>query len=373
VDREITYFMHIPWNWIKQRPQFIAEELSNYFSIKIIYQQPYISTGLNQTESIHRNIEIFKYLSIPFKGRIKLFQWLNTYFIRIQLKLFGIIKSKSLIWITHPEMYPYIPSTNLTNPIIYDCMDDVLEFPSAKNNAIHHKKLLLLEKKLCLNSKIIFCSSHYLKYKLINRYNLDSNKITVVNNGINLQNLMRKKTLPKLLLDFFSNRTKKIVYIGTISEWFDFDLVMYSLEKINNIEYLLFGPTEVTIPYHNRIRYCGSIEHEYVSAIMNMADVLVMPFILNELIKSVNPVKAYEYIFSSKPALLVQYEETEKFSDYLYLYKSHDDYVNQLVKIIDNHPIQKIADTKKEKFIYSSTWAGRSEEIYNIMSNQLRN
>ncbi|MGI6483581.1 MAG: hypothetical protein ACOX08_09975 [Methanobacterium sp.] len=35
--KKILYLMHLEWNWNKQRPQFIAEGLNDYFDIKVIY------------------------------------------------------------------------------------------------------------------------------------------------------------------------------------------------------------------------------------------------------------------------------------------------------------------------------------------------
>lgn len=360
--------MHVPWNWIKQRPQFLAEELTQYFSVTVSYQRPFTLSDHIKYDLTNKNLSFFKYFAIPFKSRLKLLFLLNLFFVKTQFVLFRLINQKTIIWVTHPEMYQFLPHCNLRNDIIYDCMDDVLEFSSAKNNVSFREKLILLEKKLCIESKIIFCSSNYLKSKLIERYNINSHKIKIINNGINLQNLTIKKELPEVVLSFFQNINKKIVYIGTISEWFDFNLILKSLEEIPDIEYLLFGLTEIQIPQHERITYCGTIEHGYVSSVMDMADILVMPFKVNELIKSVNPVKAYEYVYASKPALIVEYDETKKFADYLFLYKSENDYIFQLKEILFHKIVKDVSNDKRELFISSSQWANRAKEIYDAIS-----
>ena len=35
--KKILYIMHVDWNWIKQRPHFIAEELTTWYDIKVVY------------------------------------------------------------------------------------------------------------------------------------------------------------------------------------------------------------------------------------------------------------------------------------------------------------------------------------------------
>ena len=34
--KKMLYCMHIGWNWIKQRPHFIAEELANEYDLTVI-------------------------------------------------------------------------------------------------------------------------------------------------------------------------------------------------------------------------------------------------------------------------------------------------------------------------------------------------
>ena len=37
MTKKILYIMHLDWRYIKQRPHFIAEALSNFYSINVIY------------------------------------------------------------------------------------------------------------------------------------------------------------------------------------------------------------------------------------------------------------------------------------------------------------------------------------------------
>ena len=93
------------------------------------------------------------------------------------------------------------------------------------------------------------------------------------------------------------------MYVGTISEWFDFDLLISILDEYKTINAVLIGPSDVKIPKHDRIHYLGTVERKYIFNIMSHAWVLVMPFLINELVKSVNPVKLYEYIYMGKPII----------------------------------------------------------------------
>ena len=84
--------MHIPWQWIKQRPHFIAEYLSEYFQIDVLYKIPlnvHKKNLINKEEYIP-NIKPF--FQFPFK-RFKL-TFLINYFLD-----FLFLKKRSILMI----------------------------------------------------------------------------------------------------------------------------------------------------------------------------------------------------------------------------------------------------------------------------------
>jgi teichuronic acid biosynthesis glycosyltransferase TuaH len=374
MNYKILYLMHIPWNWVKQRPHFIAENLSRYFDVTVLYQKPFRRRNL-VLNSVSNLVQIKEFYGIPFKNRSVLLNLINNFFVRVQFKINNLFNKNKydIVWITNPEMYQYLKYIIDDKILVYDCMDDALEFPLIKSNKWLFENLYKLEEELCVRSNLIFCSSDYLKNKLVNRYKFDIKKIKTINNGINLDNLYIQSDIPSEIKELFVGEDKKLVYIGTISEWFDFDLVLESLNQCNGIKYLLFGPTEVKIPKHKNLIYYGPIIHEYVSTIMKMSDILVMPFKVNELVKSVNPVKVYEYIYSGKPSLVVKYEETKKFDRYVFLYNSYDDYLETIKNILSNKLHMNLSESEKFNFLERATWQYRVKEMIEILSEHLNN
>ena len=128
--------MHIPWQWIKQRPHFIAEYLSEYFQIDVLYKIPLKvdKKNLINREEYIPNVKPF--FQFPFKRfeYLKRFDFFNKLFFRFSISQ-KKISSYDYIWITSISLYPMISHliTNTTK-IIWDCMDDELEFKSFKDN-----------------------------------------------------------------------------------------------------------------------------------------------------------------------------------------------------------------------------------------------
>jgi len=370
MDYKVLYLMHVPWDWIKQRPHFIAENLSQSFGVTVLYQRPFRRKNL-MLNSVNASVQVKEYYGIPFKSRSFLLNSINNFFVKVQLEINNLFNKYDIVWVTHPAMYQYVKYIIADKILIYDCMDDALEFPTIKSNKRLLENLYKLEEELCIRSNLLFCSSNYLRNKLISRYKFDINNIKIINNGININNLSVQSEIPAEIKKLFIGEDKKIVYIGTISEWFDFDLVLKSLNECNGIKYLLFGPTEAQIPKHKNLIYYGPIKHECVSTIMKMSDLLVMPFKVNELVKSVNPVKVYEYIYSGKPSLVVKYEETEKFDRYVFLYKSYNDYLKLIKDILNNKLYINVSETERFNFLERSTWEYRVKEMIEILSEHL--
>ena len=89
-----------------------------------------------------------------------------------------------MLWISAPEMINWIPKS-INTFIIYDCMDDVISFPS---NKLRINDLLSLEKKLVQSSSLIFFSSSTLQRVIKARYNFET-KSFVINNAFSFLNL----------------------------------------------------------------------------------------------------------------------------------------------------------------------------------------
>jgi teichuronic acid biosynthesis glycosyltransferase TuaH len=358
--------MHFPWKWLKQRPHFLAENFVNSVNVTVAYRDTYNKKHLVPTD-VEGNLAIKELRSLPF-NRFKMIKRLNRFLIRPQMQ--NLLKKNDLVWLTYPELFDWVESDlNDRHFLIYDCMDDALEFPDAKTNSWLSKRLFALEQKLIQRANLVFCTAKRLADILQTRYSLSPDKIHIVNNAINLYDPQEFVRDEKIDACFKSNRVH-VVYIGAVSEWFDFEPILESLKVFDSIEYLFFGPIEVKIPAHPRIQTLGTIPHRQVFQVLAKADVLVMPFKINDLVLGVNPIKVYEYIYSGKPALVKRYPETEKFRYFVHLYTTSTEYIESLRQIINAGC--KVHDQEARiEFAKENSWPHRAKECLNLIMNNL--
>ncbi|MDR2409327.1 MAG: glycosyltransferase [Bacteroidales bacterium] len=362
--KKIFYFMHVDWNWIKQRPHFLSEGLSKYFDIEVRYERNFIHnkrlTYNQKKETEHLKIRSIKRL--PF-NRFYIIYILNS--IISKMFLWRSTRNADFIWVPSPLYFPYYKKRK-NQIVVYDCMDNMLGFNQKKSLK---RRIEKYEKRLVKQADIIISTSEYLRDILVNRYNLKKN-IHVINNAIFTDDSSSELVLPQSIQICFENNTFfKIVYIGTIAEWFDFDLLISSVKQNEKIKYFLFGPCEIDIPKHPQIEIVGPIEHKYIYPVMQQADCLIMPFIINELIRSVNPVKAYEYIYAHKPVIMPHYGESEKFADYIYLYDTPQKYHAFITKLVNQYLTPKNSYEAHKKYALQNTWDCRIAEIRKILVN----
>jgi len=365
--KKILYLMHVPWNWIKQRPHFIAENLNQYFKV-IIYCEKTYRKNLLVENNVPEDTVCKTMFRLPF-DRLEITSKINKIIKIKQLK--KVIKGVDIVWLTFPLIFQVVDNILPEKvKLIYDCMDDALEFPLFKRNINLSKKILDCEKKLIQRANIVFLSSEYLRKIIIKRYgNLKHSY--VINNAIQLYpNALRtSRSLELNNYDRFFNKSYfNITYLGTISNWLDFDLILKSLDIFQDIRYVLFGISEIRIPKHERIVYGGSVTHDYVYHIMKMSDALVIPFKKCELIHSVNPVKIYEYIYSCTPSIVLEYEETKRFKDFIYLYDNEKAYFQIINKLIKNNIIKQDCDAYIQ-FAKDNTWENRVQEIVKLIES----
>ena len=358
--------MHVSWFWIKQRPQFLVEELSKKHKLTVVcledtYDAQKIQNASTGLPFVLTTIFLFsKKLQGLFVSKV------NFYLKKIQLRF--LIRKTEVVWLNTPTQFLHIKT--LLQPghvLVYDCKDDMAAFH--ESDPAVFQNIIAIEMSLCLKADLILASSDVLKSRIKERYAVDAN-VFVVNNGLSDQLFEHQQ--PAVLpgsLDFMLTDTTRVyvIYIGTISSWFDFDRVILAASQNTRCTFVLIGPADIPIPVHPSIIHVPPVQHSFVNSIMQFAHVLIMPFRITELVKAVNPVKAYEYISSGKPVILSSYSETAKFKDYAYLY-TDDLSFSALINSAANHSLlPKKSPDECLTFAKENTWTKRGLYIQQLL------
>lgn len=357
--KKILYIIHIDWDWIKQRPHYIAEGLTNFFDVHILYGRS--PRRYNMVKNSRNGLSLQAFFPIPFFLNIEFIYKIHKIYLK---KYFSYIINKydpDYIWVTFPLLYNYLPC-NLKARLIYDCMDDALGFTDDDNKKA---RILEMEKKLIKNSWRIFASSQNLANKL-NQREQCSDKLVIIPNGFDGNIISVKHKIGE------RKKIYKIGYIGTISAWFDFESIKFTLKHLKNIEYHIIGPLTTKIKLNeyeqSKIKFYGAVKHEELYSYVQNFDCLIMPFNLNELIYSVDPVKLYEYINYNKPIISVYYKGLNRFKSFINFYSNKQELLTLTNDLIANRFENKYSDEERIKFLKDNTWKERVGVMMKIIN-----
>lgn len=344
--------MNVDWAWAKQRPHFLAEHLSKSFDVVIFY--PYSWRRSQLVNNTMGSLKIYPFFIIPLAGRFAVIERFNLFILKFLVGIFLKIRRFDYLWISSPELSEYLPE-KIEAKLIYDCMDDVLEFPT---NQSRKSVLMQSEIKLIKASSQIFCSSINLRQKLMLRGGSDG-AITVLNNAFEPSSFSQDSGKSCVI---GKSNFYVLGYVGTISSWLDFEVIQKVVEVFDNVEIHLLGPVENLIESrvkHERIKFLGAVSHSEIQANISGFDILIMPFLLTELILSVDPVKLYEYIFFNKPIVAIRYPEVDRFSDFVDFYETHEDFIKIISGYINGDVNKKYSDDDRFEFISKNSWGER--------------
>ena len=244
---KILYLNHVCWEWIFQRPQIIALKLEQDFDCTVINKMFILGKIVahdNREPKKRRNVWL-----LPKGEQFKVINSVNRVIYRFRVR--RIANQYDAIWVCHPSVCEGIPS-NYKGWVIYDCMDNHVALTDEENKS----RLQKLERQLLTRADLVFVSSKQLKETL-----------TGVENATLVRNGFLSDSPPMPIKPTKEKEKYKIGYFGTISSWFDFDLLQYSLKHLDCIEYHVIGPVssdvcDTSIIDPNRIILEGTVEHK---------------------------------------------------------------------------------------------------------------
>ena len=341
------YMMHVDIRWISQRPHFLSAAFSKNHKLYRIYQRA------NRRQSLSSNdlsgLPLFR---LPGRS-IPIIAMLDRVLLAVQQFFYLIFIRPDVVIISAPDLFTPIFNW-MKIDVSYDCMDDMLALANTQRqlNIQKNSEVILVN-----NAIAIFASSNHLADVLKARYPLSEDKIIVVRNAFGGEILSAGRS-PLIIKNI------SLGYFGTISNWFDLQLVEHFLNKNSGGTISLAGPLEIDLPEREGIHYLGVLPHNKLVVFGEISNVMVMPFVVNDLIRSVDPVKIYEYINLGLPIVSPYYEELDYYKGFLEFYSSPDEFIAAIQRGFSG---RKYTESQRAAFLRENTWQSRADEILNAL------
>ena len=166
--------------------------------------------------------------------------------------------------------------------------------------------------------------------------------------------------------DLLKGIKKPIIgYYGAIAEWFDSGLIEYVASQRPDWSIVLIGHTFGSdirkLKKFKNVYFLGEKPYGELPKFLYWIDVCMIPFKINELTLSTNPVKFYEFISSGKPVVAVRLPELLPYADILYLSKDKEDFIKNIETALKEKDKDLIG--RRINLARSNDWDRRFDQI----------
>jgi glycosyltransferase involved in cell wall biosynthesis len=155
------------------------------------------------------------------------------------------------------------------------------------------------------------------------------------------------------------------VYVGAMEAWFDFELVQAAAESLPHVSFVLIGPDHLArqqLRPRPNLHLLGRRPYARLPEYLRHADVGLIPFDVAghpELVRSIHPLKLYEYLASGLPVIATEWEELRGLRSPAVLCSTREQFFDALGAVVR---APSDADGHR-RFARAADWRGRIDAL----------
>ncbi|MCP4550010.1 MAG: glycosyltransferase family 1 protein [bacterium] len=319
--RDLIYLSPIPWRGLYQRPQHTARLLAR--DRNVLFVEPITIHGrkppkdegrlsflalpvlpINARNPLVRGMASFSTAIPPLRRMVEIRQsvLLCRKLDKLVLdKRFSIEGTGPAFLFGYPQFYP-LKRTYPEAPLIYDHMDDILHLgnPSA---AMRRDFTELVSRADLVNATSGKLAEQMTAMK--------ARKLLRIGNGVEWARFTSagNQEPPVELVDLPQPR---VIYVGSVAEWFDFDLLFEVARLRPEISFPIVGPVRPQLKRRinaapANVHFFGARPYEEIPTWLAGCRAAMIPFLKTPLTEAVDPVKIHEYLASGLGVLTTSF------------------------------------------------------------------
>lgn len=291
-----------------------------------------------------KNLTIINPIIIPY-NHINFIREFNAKFVKYQIKdmIEKIDFNNPIMVTTFPNAVDYMNCFDNSLRIYY-CVDDFVHWPGVRSNLVSQ-----MEDELLAEADVVFATSQYLcevkKREGVNPVFLP--------HGVDVRHFSVENHDRHRLSDIPSPR---IGFFGAISEWVDLGLIANIAQSHPDWSIVLIGgyDTDVSpLQAYENIFLLGSVPYDVLPEYAAGFDVGIIPFIVNDLTQSVNPIKLLEYLACGLPVVSTDMPEVRRFSGHVHIASDPNEFVRCIETALDEATPDLVGSRKRIAAGYS--------------------
>ncbi|MCQ6276844.1 glycosyltransferase [Bacillus sp. V3B] len=251
--------------------------------------------------------------------------------------------------------------------LIVDLLDDNLNFPSISMKK--KSKLTEMLKFLCQQATVITAVSQYLVEQA--KEMTDLHTIQYLPNGVDVEMFQKKESLAPEDLELIPK--PRITFVGALTTWIDFPLILEVARKLEDYQFILIGPMDQTIQNNPEIKqlklmenvhFLGPKPYEQIPNYLHDSDVLLLPRTMDPYSLACDPLKLYEYLATGKPVVSTNHPSTKRFPDFVYTGGSSEEMAEGIKEALTR---STKTSQLQQKFSSSLSWETRIHTLLDLV------
>lgn len=267
----------------------------------------WLSSDKVQTDALPKNLHIVDPVQIPYNqvGIIRIF---NRNSIIRKLAKFQAVggRRKRVIITTWPFLGNIIGCLNESLSIYYR-VDDFSEFPGVNKSAIRK-----LEDELISTVDIVIATAENLT-----KVKKKAEHVKYLPHGVDYEHFSGRNSNVGIDASMIKSiPSPRIGFFGLLNSWVDFELLSRVARSRRDWSFIIIGPSQLSqsdLPNLSNMHFLGPVKYEELPLYAKFFDCAIIPFKVNELTQSVNPLKLMEYFSLGLPVVSTPINEVVKF------------------------------------------------------------
>lgn len=160
-----------------------------------------------------------------------------------------------------------------------------------------------------------------------------------------------------------------VLYVGAMDVWFDYRLVDEAAARLPDFSFVLIGPDALAKQRLRRrpnLHLLGRRDYAQLPGFLHHADVGLIPFDVlhhGELVRSIHPLKLYEYMACGLPVVAVEWEELTCLKSPAQLCRGTEEFVQAIERAVSNRPDRSVLQAYASAHDWGARVTGLLEQL----------
>jgi glycosyltransferase involved in cell wall biosynthesis len=241
-------------------------------------------------------------------------------------------------------------------PQIYYCFDDFVEYPGFNKR---HWQAMEQEFFQTVDG-VVFTSRDLID----NKKRPDNLPVLYLPHGVDYEHFSCEKTTPKPMGVLEKIKKPIVGFFGTIDTWVDISAIAYLAKRFPQCSFAVVGRAVVPLTVFeglDNIHFLGQVPYSELPQYARYFDAGLIPFVMNDLTKAVNPLKLMEYYAIGIPVISSRLPDIADVPGPLYFADTHEDFGNRLEEILGSD--LAMLCTQAREVAQQNSWAARAESL----------